>query len=180
MCRCDLEVVALIEQVLDENGPMTLEEFLASPTFSTSNRELLTRILAVHSTEFTTLPDGRIWFPTTPLPTRSSFSTFQDAIEFALQFFPDGATTEELKRILCLSNCSEGAITRLALARELSAKPGLFLQLQRGRYALADAPSAIRSAPVILRLPICSVFADDEENFNPDTFFGGRFQFAAE
>jgi hypothetical protein len=177
--KCDLEIVALIEQILDENGPLTPDELFSSPVFAGSARNLLSRIIEVHCTEFTILPDGKVWFPNTPLPPRSHFATFGDALEFALSFFPQGATTEELKRILSLSTCDEGLVTRIALVTVLSSIPDRFVQIQRGKYVLSDGQVESKPSGRFTTQGIAPMLQEDDM-FNPESFFGGKFLFAAE
>jgi hypothetical protein len=177
--KCDLEIVALIEQILDESGPLTLDEIFSSPVFVGSTRDLIGRIVEVHSTEFSVLSDGKIWFVGTPLPPRCHFTTIVESLEFAIGLFNHGATTEELKRILSLSTCDEGILTRLALAMVLSANPDRFVQLQRGRFGLMDG--LVDSKPVErFGSPIQAAMSNEDESFNPELFFGGKFTFAAE
>jgi hypothetical protein len=187
--QCDASVAASVEQLLTENGPMTLDEFRSSPNFPASNVQLFERVFSVHSTEFTPLADGRIWFVNSPLPVQAAFDTIEEAVVFAFTIFTDGATPEDLRRFLCLARCTEGAITRIAVAKVLSAKPDLFIQIQRGKYAIAGSPAAQIPPPLppgtiasstspSRTLPV--EMEDAEDPFNPESFFGGGFSFSSE
>jgi hypothetical protein len=137
------------------------------------------------------LPDDRVWFKDAPIPARASFESVQAAIEFAMTVYTAGATIEELRRCLCLSLSEGTTITRLAIAQELAAKPQLFVQVQRGKYAIAgsdatwDLPAIAvprsRSASVgPRRVPLVVREDDDPAPFNAESFFGGRFCFSPE
>jgi hypothetical protein len=185
--QCDAAVAASIDQLLTQNGPMTIDEFLGSPTFASSDSPTVERVLSVHSEEYAVLPDGRIWFSNSPLPIQAAFDTIQDAIVFAFSIFTEGATPEDLRRFLCLAPCADGQITRVSISQALQSKPDIFVQIQRDRFALAGTDAArvpppampprarAQSATVRRRMPIVE---DEEEAFNAESFFGGGFSFA--
>jgi hypothetical protein len=187
--QCDASVAASVEQLLTENGPMTLQDFCASPNFPASHVHLFERVFSVHSSEFNTLPDGRIWFVNSPLPVQAAFDTIEEAVVFSFTIFTDGATPEDLRRFLCLARCSDGAITRISVAKILSAKPELFIQIQRGKYAISGSRAAQLPLPVPpgaigssgSEAPRTSIELEDAEDaFNPESFFGGGFSFSSE
>jgi hypothetical protein len=80
--QCDTAVAASIEQLLTKNVPMSLDQFHASADFPITARNGFERVLSVHSVEFTTLPDGRIWFVNARPPVCAGFDSVQFAIEF--------------------------------------------------------------------------------------------------
>jgi hypothetical protein len=183
-------IAASIEQFLSKNGPATFDQILPAGDSPGIVREVYQKVLDLHTDEFVSLPDNRVWFKDTPIPVRASFDSVQAGIEFALTIYTAGATIEELRRFLCLSLCQGMPITRLTVAQELAAKPQLFVQVQRGKYAIAgteaafDLPSVVarsRSASVgPKRVPLVVLDEDDEMPFNAESFFGGRFCFAPE
>jgi hypothetical protein len=190
MFHCDASIAASIEQLLTKNGPMSLDQFLSCSDFPAGSHDVVARVLEVHAEEFRPLPDGRIWFINSPLPVRATFERIQQAIEFGFSIFPAGATIEELRRLLCLATVSDLPITRLMVQRELAAKPELFVQIERGKYALVGSEGARQLPPVVVRTRASSVGPqrapqifepdDDDRPFNPESFFGGKFSFALE
>jgi hypothetical protein len=185
--QCDAAVAASIDQLLTENGPMTIDTFLASPTFAGTDSPTVERVLSVHSGEYAALPDGRIWFVNSPLPVQAAFDSLQDGIIFAFSVFTEGATPEELRRFLCLAPCADGLVTRMSVASVLQSKPELFVQIRRGTFALAGTDAARIPLPILpprarassARIRRMSPIGDDDEDkFNPESFFGGGFSFA--
>jgi hypothetical protein len=183
-------VAASIEQFLSKNGPATIDQILAAGDYPGLLREVYQKVLDLHTDEFASLPDSRVWFRDAPVPARAAFESVQAAIEFALTVYTAGATIEELRRFLCLSSSQGVPITRLAVAQEIAAKPQLFVQVQRGKYAMEgsgaawDLPAVVprsRSASVGPRkVPLAVMDEDDAMPFNPESFFGGRFCFSPE
>jgi hypothetical protein len=165
---------------------MTIDEFMASPNFPRSDRQLFERVFSVHSAEFNTLPDGRIWFVKSPLPIRADFDTIEEAVIFGFTVLTEGATPEDLRRFLCLARCSNGAITRMSVTKVLSANPDLFVQIQRGKYAPAGSEAAqlvVNAADTAIATearPLELDPGEDEDGFNPESFFGGGFSFSSE
>jgi hypothetical protein len=170
---------------------MTTDQFVASDDFP--GFDILKKVLEVHSDEFISLPDGRIWFNKTPVPVRTAFEKLQDALEFAFSEYPDGATIEELRRMLCLCVCDEMPITRFAIAKELTERKAVYWQIQRGKYGRIGEEgseqrreSGVRSKEVEGRGGGEGVRTggggddDEEKPFNPESFFGEGFTFAAE
>jgi hypothetical protein len=185
----DTAVAAHIEQLLTRNGPMTMDQFVASADFP--GHDILKKVLELHSDEFAWLQDGRVWFSKSPLPVRASFATLREALEFAFSVFPNGATVEELRRLLCLTSCEETAITRLAIAKALGNAPELYPQVSRGIYVrrmagferprlgekrAASWPSW--GGAVMER--VIEEEDDEEKPFNPESFFGTGFRFLAD
>jgi hypothetical protein len=187
----DTAVAGHIEQLLARNGPMTIDQFVASADFP--GHDILKKALEAHSDEFAWLPDGRVWFAHAPVPVRAAFPGLAQALEFAFSVFPGGATVEDLRRLLCLSACDGGPVTRLAIAKEVGSRPDLYCQISRGTYVLAAAvegrliePGAGRSRASSMftrkSLPIvfCEEDDDDQKPFNAESFFGGSFTFSAD
>jgi hypothetical protein len=166
-----------MEQLLAKNGPMTLDQMLASADFAASSRDALEKVLEIHSDEFRALDDGRIWLINAPLPETAAFDEIQDALEFGLAAFHGEATVEELRRILCLATVKGVPITRLDISRGLEARPDTFMQIQRGRYAKAEVDGLAIAAKATSGQ---SDWEDAEKPFNAEIFFGGAFSFADE
>jgi hypothetical protein len=156
-----------------------MDQFVASEDFP--GHDILKKVLEVHSDEFTWLPDGRIWFSRAPVPVCAAFSDLQGALEFAFSIHEKGATIEELRRTLCLSVCDEGAITRLAIAKELAARPDLYGQIQRGKYAMMNQQpiQEVIGKAALTQWGMSSI-EDEEKPFNAESFFGSGFLFQAE
>jgi hypothetical protein len=184
-------IAASIEQFLSKNGPATFEQILAAGDSSRFVRDVYQKVLDLHTDEFVCLPDNRVWFKDAPVPARAAFDSVQAAIEFAMTVYTAGATIEELRRFLCLSLSQGMPITRIAVAQELAEKPQLFVQVQRGKYAMVGSdppwdmpqvvPMRVRSAPAGQRpVPLVELGEDDGALFNPESFFGGRFCFSPE
>jgi hypothetical protein len=187
--RSPSAVAASIEEILSKSGPLTLDQFRDSADFPVSALDVIEKVLSVHADEFTTLPDGRIWFVNSPVPVRAGFHSVQAAVEFGFSIFPQGATIEELRRLLCLATIDGLPITRIAIARELATRPQVFVQLDREKYALAGSDAARQRSPVAARTKAASVsprtppaftLDDEDEPFNPESFFGGGFSFSPE
>jgi hypothetical protein len=170
---------------------MTIDQFIESPNFPLSDRQLFERVFSVHSAEFNALPDGRIWFVKSPVPIQAAFDTIEEAAIFGFTVLSEGATPEDLRRLLCLARCGTGAITRMSLAKVLSANPDLFVQIQRGKYALAGAdgaqtPVSVASGSIAMPTaatgwsPLDLDDVEEEDRFNPESFFGGGFSFSSE
>jgi hypothetical protein len=140
-------------------------------------------VLGLHSNEFTLLPNRRIWFADAPMPARECFDSVQAAIRSDPLIFPNGATVEELRNVLCLSTIQGQPMTRLAIVQTLSTHPTLYAQIDRGRYALAESDVASQLQIIILKPGSSRPFfrVDDEDGpFDPASFFGGHFVFAVE
>jgi hypothetical protein len=186
--QSDTAVAASIEQLLSKNGPATLDQILAEGDSPENLRDFYQKVLSLHSDEFSLLPDNRIWFKGAPVPARASFDTMQGAVEWALNVFAQGATIEELRRLLCVSISQGTPITRLAIAQELAARPNVYVQVQRGKYGLAGVGTGLESeaearSHTESEAPRPAGFrggdAEDEaQPFNPESFFGGGFSFA--
>jgi hypothetical protein len=163
---------------------MSVDEFVAAEDFP--GHDVLKKVLEVRSDDFTWLPDGRIWFSRAPLPVRRGFERMADALEFAFSVYVEGATIEELQRLLCLAHCDEMPITRRAIAKELGQRADRFPQIRRGVYAMrgmqgiAGQPQAENSRVAKLWMCGWEVEEDEEKPFNAESFFGGGFCFAAE
>jgi hypothetical protein len=181
-------VAASIEQLLSKNGPATLDQIVAAGDCPDTVRDFYRKVLTLHADEFMRLPDNRIWFKNAPVPARASFDSVHGALEWAFSVFTHGATIEDLRRLLCLSINQGAPITRLAIAQELAARPQTFVQVERGKYAIAGSEAAgelpliapsTREEPVPRRpVQFRGGDADDEaQPFNPESFFGGGFCF---
>jgi hypothetical protein len=184
--QADSAVVAAIDQFLTKNGPATLDEILLASDTPGALRDVYERVIFA-SDEFHALPDGRLWFRSSPVPTRAGFDTVSAAINWGFTIFHGGATIEELRRLLCLSITQGTPITRLEIAQELAAKPDAYVQVQRGKYALAgfaveaeDVPVGPKAPDKVPRRPLLDLGEDEDEvePFNPESFFGGRFSFS--
>lgn len=194
--RCDTAIAATIEQILCANGPMTIEALVASAGLADADATLFERIISQHS-EFCEITDARIWFTDAPMPTPGNYHSMTEAVQGALQtsFAPIGAHIDDLRRYLCLSSCQGIPITRMRISGELSQRTDLYVEIERGKYALVGSPAAVSPDPVIRRP---RSFSDSprgggrkflyghiaptpsEEEFNPDSFFGGSFTFSTE
>jgi hypothetical protein len=177
-------VAAFIDQFLTQNGPTSLDQIITASDTPTALREIYDRVLRLHSDEFHVLPDGRLWFRSSPIPTRAGFDTVGAALSWAFTIFSNGATIEELRRLLCLSINQGIPITRLEIARELAGKPDEYIQVQRGKYALAGSEGAREAAQAAKKEeappgPFKLEEGEDEgQPFNAESFFGGRFTFS--
>jgi hypothetical protein len=184
--QADSAVAAAIEQFLTKNGPATLEQILIASD-APGLREVYERVLRVHSDEFHGLPDGRLWFRLSPVPTRGAFETVAAALRWAFGVFEEGATIEELRRLLCLSISQGMPITRLEIVQELAEKPDVYVQVHRGKYALVGSIGVIQAGQDLQkavdgrgRNPLLEIGEDEDEvqPFDPESFFGGRFTFS--
>jgi hypothetical protein len=162
---------------------MTIDEIVAKADFPEASVELLQRVLGIQGSELTILPDGRIWFIGLPVPLRYGFDSLTSALEFAFSMFRDGATIEELRRVLCLSTDNGVPITRMAISRELTGNSKMFSTIQRGKWNLASPEVTEKPGPGPGNMgwDIGGGFVDDEgTEFNAEVFFGGAFAFAEE
>ena len=191
--QCDASIAATIEQMLNKEGPMTVEQLVATAGLPDADAALFERVLSVDYGEFKDVGGGRFWFVNTPLPLRCDYDTTSQALTFAFSLFPDGATLEELRRVLCLSTVNGDPITRVVVANEIARQPHLFPKVRRGRYAIAGSSAALFSVPApqirarassVTRGQRVSLIESDEEDtvqpFNPAAFFGASFSFSPE
>ena len=194
LLQCDGAIGGLIEQLLNEHGPMTIEELVSSSGLRDIDGSSFEHVLQVQDTDFVDLGGGRFWFANVPQPIRSEYESIEQAVAFALNGFRDGATIEDLRRFLCLATCNGDRITRKDVVRAVAAKPETFIKLQHTKYALVGTQAAMglptvpkraraaSSSPMQRRLlsEIQMEAEDDERPFNPAAFFGGSFSFMAE
>lgn len=131
----DVEVCTSVENTLTDIGPTDSENLASSLGI---DQEFLLKVLQRHSDEFTLIENGW-WFTDTPLPLREDYPTMAHAIFIALKSFPEGATVEQLHRVLCLSTVvGKKRITRRSVSRELSRRPKMFHHVSRAQYALCE------------------------------------------
>jgi hypothetical protein len=126
-----------------------------------------------------------VWFADAPVPVRIAFPGFAQALEFAFSVFPNGATIEDLRRLLCLSVCDDVPITRLSIAKEVASRPDLYQQITRGTYAMAQEGRTAalvkwRASSAVAQRAVPVVLYEEDEPFNAESFFGGRFTFSAD
>lgn len=192
--RCETVIAATIEQILCENGPMTIEELVASAGLPDADTTVFERIISQHP-EFCAIPQNRLWFTNAPIPTATNYNTITEALQMVLQsVFMHGACIDDLRRYLCLSTVHGFPITRKSISTELSTNVALFIEFERGKYTLAGSPVAVPD-PVVRRPRAFSdspsrrnlLFGhanppekESDDEFNPDAFFGGSFTFSAE
>ena len=60
--QCDAAIAVTVEQLLSQNGPMSLEQLVTAINIPGADIPVIERVLAVHSNEFTQLPSGCFWF----------------------------------------------------------------------------------------------------------------------
>jgi hypothetical protein len=153
----DGAISASIEQMLTDNGPMTLQDFVTTSQLNGADVNLFERFLTEHSTEFTCGPDETYWFTGQPRPIQMDFESISYALAYALSLFPDGASVEELNWFLCLATVGGSKrITRRCVSRELSRRADLFANISRARYILIPKPpsdSFTRMEPVAPQPP---------------------------
>jgi hypothetical protein len=65
-----------------------------------------------------------------------------DAIVFTFSVFTDGGTSEGLQLFRCLAPCVDRPITRISVGSVLQSKPDMFVQIQRGSFALSGSTAA--------------------------------------
>lgn len=190
--QCDGAIGGLIEQLLNENGPMTIEDLVASSGLRDIDGSSFSRVLQVQDTDYVDLGGGRFWFSNVPPPLRSEYESLEQAVASALSVFKGGATIEDLRRFLCLATLNGDRITRKDIVHAVAAKPETFIKIQRGRYALVGTQAAMglpmmprraraASSSMIQRSLLTEMQMEDEEKpFNPAAFFGGSFSFMPE
>jgi len=138
----DGAIASSIEQMLTENGPMTLQEFVNRTELSGAHLPLFENFLREHKEDYSQDSEGKTWwFSGQPLPLEKEYETLCQAITSAFIVFPDGASVEELHWYLCLSKVGSKKITRRSISRELSRHQDLFIHLSRARYNIAPIPS---------------------------------------
>lgn len=139
----DGAILASIEQMLTENGPMTVDQFVNATQLAGADINLYNRFIREHEHEFSQGEDGTYWFKNQPRPQARDFESISSALVFAFNEFPQGASVEELHWYLCLSTVSHiKKITRRCVSRELSRRTDLFSHLSRARYILLRALQA--------------------------------------
>ncbi|KAH0792016.1 hypothetical protein GPJ56_004091 [Histomonas meleagridis] len=179
--QCDAAIAVTVEQLLSQSGPLSLEQLVSAINLPGADVTIIERVLAVHSNEFTQLPSGCIWFSNQPQPVASEFDNIEQALVFAFNFFPEGATVEELSWFLCLSKHNGLPITKMCISHELVRRSDLFVQIHRLKYAIAGSPACNRSISNSTSTSTSvSSFTNDEDVFNPDAFFCDNFQFSPE
>ena len=128
-------ISASIEQMLTNNGPMTLEEFVNQTSLNGADINLFERFLNEHESEFSRGSDATYWFTGQPRPIQADFESISHALVFAFRAFPNGASVEELTWYLCRATVGgTKGITRRCVSRELSRRTDLFNHLSRARY----------------------------------------------
>ena len=132
-------ISASIEQMLTNNGPMSLEEFVGQTSLHGADIHLFERFLNEHESEFTRGEDGTYWFTGQPRPIQMEFESISHALVYALRVFPHGASVEELTWYLSRSTVNGSkSITRRCVSRELNRRVDLFNHLSRARYILIE------------------------------------------
>jgi hypothetical protein len=159
----DGAISSSLEQMLTNNGPMTLEGLVTASQLNGADINLFERFLNEHPTEFTIGPDGTYWFTDQPRPIRRDFESICHALVYALSCFQEGASVEELSWFLCLATVDNSKlITRRCVSRELSRRVDLFQNLSRARYRLIEnetgMPTIPEGSPELLPVPPPPVF----------------------
>jgi hypothetical protein len=141
----DGAISSSIEQMLTNNGPMTLEGLVTASQLNGADINLFERFLNEHPTEFTLAADGTYWFTDQPRPIRRDFESICHALVYALSCFPEGGSVEELSWFLCLATVDNSKlITRRCVSRELSRRVDLFQNLSRARYRLIEGDAGMQ------------------------------------
>ena len=147
----DGAITASVEQMLTNNGPMTLQQFVEQTELSGAHLPLFERFFNEYKTEYQYNNENQTWwFINQPIPIEKEYDTLCHAILSAFEQFPNGTSVEELHWFLCLSTVGSKKITRRSISRELSRRQDLFLHLSRAKYTLQDK----NSFPRINSLPI--------------------------
>jgi hypothetical protein len=173
--------------MLTAHGPLTLEQFAALTDLSGVDYGMLDQFLCQHSEQYSRADDGSYWFAGQMRPCKANFPSMGSALLWAFGEFPVDASVEEVHRLLCLSTIGGiKPITRRSISRELSRRTDLFTHSGRARYMMAGRVMALQPAPEpvskdmfpvqIVQAALCNS-RDDEEDFNPFTFFGSAFEF---
>lgn len=180
----DSTIRGFIEQVLSSNGPMTIDQISNCSGLSSTDKSIYQRFFTNNAHNFTLSNAGTYWFANQPYPHQKIFENINQALVYAMNEFPNGASIEEVQWFLCLSTINGAkSITRRIISRELSRRPDVFLHVSRARYILnknadlaaAEAENAQTGVnEKILNSEINDNFVDDDQNedfFDPATFF---------
>jgi hypothetical protein len=209
----DAALGASIHQMLTSHGPLTLEQLGMLTDLGGVDCAMLEAFLVQHADEYSRDGDGSFWFTGRIRPAPCNFESMGHALLWAFSEFPDGASVEEMHRLLCLSTVGGSKrITRRSVSRELSRRTDLFMHSSRARYVLirnvdVEAPAPIQQSQQeptppatpefkqlfpsitwsepsglfvepfhVLQAAPCTIH-DDEDEFNPFSFFRGTFEF---
>lgn len=96
-----------VEQMLIAHGPLTVDQFASLTDLSGVDSGILEVFLLHHSRNYTRGIDGSYWFARQKRPTARNFDSMSQALIWAFMEFPNGATIEEIHRLLCLSTVAE-------------------------------------------------------------------------
>ena len=152
-------ISASIEQMLTNNGPMTLEQFVNQTTLNGVDINLFERFLNEHESEFSRGEDGTYWFTGQPRPIQRDFESIIHALVAAFRVFPQGASVEELTWYLSMATVGgPKSITRRSVSRELSRRTDLFNHLSRARYILNDG-GKVGPETMLMPEPVVQVMA---------------------
>jgi hypothetical protein len=194
----DGAISSSIEQMLTNNGPMTLDQLVHTSQLTGADTTLYERFLTEHTSEFTCASDETYWFTNQPRPNSRDFETITHALVYALSAFPEGASVEEVNWFLCLSTVDTSkTITRRIVSRELSRHPSIFENLARARYKLVNPEASVQPSPGVgtdvpkvpivrpsFPVPIVSAPQDplprhtEDDEFDPFSFFNREFPFS--
>ena len=168
----DSELLGSIEKMFTTLGPITIHQLAQNTEIPGVDASLFLRIMTIHSSEFSSLPDGTWWFADQPLPERIEYHNLTDAIEHALKILKK-AKCEQIYWFLCLSTIDGQVITQNEVLYHLTHNDDLYIQPERNIYQLiikpahpvfsfAPRPSRRRSIPI----------EPNDAPFDPDAFFG--------
>jgi hypothetical protein len=145
----DTALGASLHQMLTSHGPLTLEQFALSTDLSGVDSPMLEAYFAQHADEYACDGDGSFWFAGCVRPLQCNFASMGHALIWGFSEFPNGASVEEMHRLLCLSTVGGSKrITRRSVSRELSRRTDLFVHSSRARYVL------IRNVDVEALVPV--------------------------
>ncbi|OHS97908.1 hypothetical protein TRFO_35783 [Tritrichomonas foetus] len=159
----DGALTSCINQILTDNGPLTIEMILEKGDLSGATVEILNDFLTSHSNDYE-LNHGNIWwFTNQPLPKRMSFDSVINALLQAFEILNRDASIEEINWILCLSTLPQcKRISRRKISRELSRRPDLFTHISRAKYSLLKKTQFLPIPFPQLNLPVLT----EENNFD--------------
>lgn len=129
--------------MLTTYGPLTLSQMVEKTELGSSNSQLF-QIVLTENKEFEIGSDETWWFAKQPRPVRDDFDNICSAIVLAFNYFPNGATVEELYWTLCQSTVGcHNKISRRGISRELSRRQNLFEHVSRAKYIIKSDPNEI-------------------------------------
>lgn len=137
LCLSDGAILTCINQILTENGPLTIESIIEQGDLSEATPQMIEDFLNSHDTKYQIQPDNSWWFANQPLPRKWKFDSVVSALTKSFEILQHEASIEELNWLLCLSTLPQGKrISRRKISRELSRRPDLFQHISRAKYSL--------------------------------------------